>query len=147
MTNGNRSHLLRSAAEGVAGLEQVERVIAASGFSPILRHLVKLRVSQINGCAYCVGLHIKEAREDGEREDRLDHVVVWWQVNKFTAAEKVALAWAEALTTPGAGADLERLHRNLEEHYSREDIGALTLVVVMINTWNRLQIAMHNASF
>ena len=147
MTTTNRSHLVQSAGTGIEALAQVEEILKGSGFDPILRHLVKLRVSQINGCAFCVKMHNREAREDGESNDRLDHVVVWRHVDLFTDAEKAALAWAEALTTRGTNVGLEDLHNRLEQHLSREDIGTLTLIVVMINTWNRLQIAMHNEAF
>ena len=147
MANSNRSHLVTSAGPGIQHLIQVEDVLKTSGFDPILRHLVKLRVSQINGCAYCVNMHNREAREDGETNERLDHVVVWRHVDLFTDAEKAALGWAEALTTRGTNAGLEELHDRLEQQFSREDIGTLTLIVVMINNWNRLQIAMHNEAF
>jgi len=147
MANSNRSHLVTSAGPGIEHLVKVEEVLKASGFDPILRHLIKLRVSQINGCAYCVNMHNREAREDGETNERLDHVVVWRHVDLFTDAEKAALAWAEALTTRGTNVNLEELHDRLEQHFSREDIGTLTLIVVMINNWNRLQIAMHNQAF
>ena len=147
MANSKRSHLVASAGSGIEHLVKVEEVLKASGFDPILRHLVKLRVSQINGCAYCVNMHNREAREDGETNERLDHVVVWRHVDHFNDAEKAALAWAEALTTRGTNVGLDGLHDRLEQHFSHEDIGTLTLIVVMINNWNRLQIAMHNESF
>ncbi|MEM7023228.1 MAG: carboxymuconolactone decarboxylase family protein [Pseudomonadota bacterium] len=140
-----RTHILRD--PGIAKLEQIEAGLQQNGLPPLLRHLVKLRVSQINGCAFCVGMHTREAREDGETEDRLDRLVVWQHVRNFSPAERAALAWAEALTTRGEGADLGKLHNALEEHFSHDDIGALTMVVVMINSWNRLQIASHHPFF
>jgi len=127
--------------------EKIEGLIAKSGFDPMLRHLVKLRVSQINGCAYCVEMHTREARVDGETNQRLDHLVVWREVDIYTDAEKTALAWAETLTMLGTGASLDMLHQNLQQHFSDQDIATLCTVIVMINTWNRLQIASHNAKF
>jgi len=127
--------------------EKVEGLIAQSSVDAMLRHLIKLRVSQINGCAFCVDMHTREAREDGETDQRLDHLVVWREVDIFSATEKAALAWAEALTVLGSGADLQALHDRLRQHFSDEDIATLCTVIVMINTWNRLQVASHNTRF
>ena len=131
----------------LGAFEKVEGLIAESGIDPMLRHLVKLRVSQINGCAYCVEMHSREARADGESSQRLDHLVVWREVDIFTDAEKAALAWAEALTVHGLGVSLDALHKNLQQYFSDEDIATLCTVIVMINTWNRFAIASHNAQF
>jgi len=127
--------------------EKVEGQIAQSGLDVMLRHLVKLRVSQINGCAFCVEMHTREARDGGETDQRLDHLVVWREVDLFTDAEKAALAWAEALTVQGNGVSLDGLHEHLRHHFSDEDIATLCTVIVMINTWNRLQVASHNTRF
>lgn len=147
MPHVNRIDIVRSTPAALEAFGSVEALLDASKLDGLLRHLVKLRVSQINGCAYCVGMHTKEAREDGESNDRLDHLVVWRQVALYSDAEKAALAWAEALTTRGEGADLGALHGALAQHFSSDEIDLLMLVVVMINTWNRLQIANHNATF
>lgn len=147
MSKINRLHIPRHLPAAYEALGQVETVLEGCDLDPLLRHLVKLRVSQINGCAYCVGLHIKEARQDGETNDRLDHIVVWPNTELFDGAEKAALAWAEALTTRGTGANLNDLHDELKTHYRPDQIDALTVVVIMINNWNRLQIANHNRTF
>lgn len=147
MKKEDRIDLIKDLPAGMAALVGVENVLEASGFGVGLQHLVKLRVSQINGCAYCVAMHNREARRDGEVQDRLDNLVVWRHVADFTQAERAALAWAEALTTRGTGESLDDLHRDLAKHFDAEGIATLSLVVVMINTWNRLQIAAHNAKF
>lgn len=121
----------------------VERTITAQGFDPLLRHLVKLRASQINGCAFCVKMHIREAREDGETDERLDRVVVWAHVDDFSEREKAALAWTEALTYLDRGADHGPLKARLAEHFSDPEIATLTAIVAMINLWNRLMVATH----
>ncbi|MGD1875901.1 MAG: carboxymuconolactone decarboxylase family protein [Kiloniellaceae bacterium] len=115
----------------------------AKGMDPLLRHLVKLRASQINGCAFCVKMHLAEARQDGETQDRLDRVVVWAQVDDFDAREKAALAWTEALTYLDRGADHTDLKRRLAEHFSDPEIAALTACIALINLWNRLMVATH----
>ena len=128
--------------------EAVKALVAAEtetakGMDPLLRHLVKLRASQINGCAFCVKMHLAEARQDGETQDRLDRVVVWAQVDDFDAREKAALAWTEALTYLDRGADHTALKQRLAQHFSDPEIAALTACIALINLWNRLMVATH----
>lgn len=117
--------------------------INAQGLAPRLRHLITLRASQINQCAFCVKMHVREAREDGETTERLDRVIVWRHASDFTPAEKAALAWTEALTVLDPKADLGPLRATLRDHYSDKEIAALTATVAMINLWNRIQVAGH----
>ena len=147
MANEDRLGMQQVALTGIQALGAVEGVIAAASLDKMLMHLVKLRVSQINGCVYCVGLHHKEATEDGESQTRLDHLVVWQDTDLYTPTERAAIAWAEALTVPGNKANLNLLHEELKSQLSAEDIGTLMLVIVMINTWNRIQIGSHGQSF
>ena len=108
-----------------------------------LHHLVWLRASQINGCAFCVKMHTREAREDGESSERLDRLVVWRHVDDFDAREKAAFAWTEALTLPDPKDDLSALRATLRQHMSDREIGLLTSAIAMINLWNRMQLATH----
>ena len=108
-----------------------------------LRHLVLLRASQLNGCGYCVKMHTREAREDGETSERLDRLIVWRHVDDFTPAEKAAFAWTEALTEIDRERDLEPLRAELARHFDAHGIAALTAMIGMINLWNRLQVAAH----
>lgn len=105
-----------------------------------LRALVELRVSQINGCAYCVDLHTKEARRAGVDQRDLDCLVVWPEVAFFTPAEKAALAWAEALTRVMTDAAPDAIYEQLDEHYSERQVVDLTLIISQMNAWNRLAI-------
>jgi AhpD family alkylhydroperoxidase len=129
--------------ETLKAMRAAEMASAAEGLDPRLRHLVKLRASQINGCAFCVKMHLDEARKDGETNDRLDRLVVWANVDDFDAREKAALAWTEALTYLDRGADLAPLKQSLAEHFSDREIAALTATLAMINLWNRLMVATH----
>ena len=147
MSRATRVTLVKTVPDALGALGSIEDMFATCPVDPLLRHLVKLRVSQINGCAYCVNMHTGEAREDNETEARLDHLVVWRNTDLFSVAEKAALAWAEAMTVQGSGADLELLHGDLKTHFPQEEIDYLTLIIVMINTWNRLQVANHNTHF
>ena len=124
-------------------LSRAEIAITRHGLDATLRHLVKLRASQMNGCAFCVKMHTAEARADGETNDRLDRLVVWRHVDDFSAAEKGALAWTEALTELRPDADYGALRARLRQHFSDSEIAGLTATVAMINLWNRLQVSNH----
>ena len=113
------------------------------GFDRKLGHLIHLRASQMNNCAHCIKMHTKEAREDGETNERLDRLVVWRHVSDFTAREKAAFAWTEALTRLHDETDLGVLRAELRNHFSERDIGLLTCEVAMINFWNRFGVARH----
>ncbi len=106
-----------------------------------LRAVIELRVSQINGCAYCVDLHSTEARKAGETSQRLDCLIVWREVPFFDEAEKAALAWAEAITTISDNGAPEPLYMALSDHFSEQQIVDLTLIVAQMNAWNRLAIS------
>jgi AhpD family alkylhydroperoxidase len=124
-------------------LLKVSETIAAQGLDKKLQHLIHLRASQINGCAFCVKMHLREAREDGETQDRLDRIVVWAHVNDFSEAEKAALAWTEALTTLDHQTDYASLRGRLRASFTDKEIGALTANIGMINLWNRIQVSAH----
>lgn len=106
-----------------------------------LRALVELRVSQINGCAYCVDLHTTEARRAGETSQRLDCLTVWREVTFFDEAEKAALAWAEAVTLVAEDGAPKALYDSLVLHFSEQQIVDLTLIIAQMNAWNRLAIS------
>jgi len=126
--------------QAMAGIHDV---IDAHGLDRKIAHLVHLRASQMNGCAHCIKMHLKEAREDGESSDRLDRLVVWRHVHDFSEREKAALAWTEALTHVNDEADLASLRARLREHFTDKEIGALTCEVAMINMWNRINVSRH----
>lgn len=129
--------------EVIQALAAAEKAVAGSALDPKLRHLVKLRASQVNGCAFCVKMHLAEARHDGETQERLDRVVVWAHVQDFSEREKAALAWTEALTYLDRGADRDAVRQRLASQFSDPEIAALTAAVAMINMWNRLKVATH----
>jgi len=120
-----------------------EQAVASTGIAPRLMHLLKLRASQLNDCAFCVKMHSREARDDGETNERLDRLTVWRHVADYTPAEKAALTWTEALTQLPAKVDLAPLRADLRAHYSEVEASALTSLVAMINLWNRLGVSAH----
>jgi len=119
---------------------QLEAVVKASTLEPKLRELVKLRASQINGCAYCVDMHTKDADAIGEDPQRLHLVAVWREAPVFSPRERAALAWTEALTLlPDTGAP-DDVYAEVAREFNAEEQVALTLAIVAINGWNRLAV-------
>ncbi len=121
-------------------MSQLENVVKASTLEPRLRELVKLRASQINGCAYCVDMHTKDADALGEDPQRLHLVAVWREAPDFSARERAALAWTEALTLlPETGAP-DEAYAEIAREFTAEEQVALTLAIIAINGWNRLAV-------
>ena len=119
----------------------LEEPLRNSGLEPVLRELVKTRASQINGCAYCIDMHTKDARAHGETEQRLYALNAWRETPFYTDRERAALEWTEHLTLI-AGKDVpDELYARMREHFSEEELLKLTLAVVQINGWNRLAIS------
>ncbi|MBX5466596.1 MAG: carboxymuconolactone decarboxylase family protein [Firmicutes bacterium] len=119
----------------------LERAAASTGLAPTLLELVKVRVSQINGCAYCLDMHTKNARALGESEQRLYALVAWRETPFFDPRERAALAWAEAITRIGEGVS-DTLYEAVRAHFSERELVGLTAAVVAINGWNRWSIGM-----
>ena len=105
-----------------------------------LRAMVELRVSQINGCVYCVDLHATQARAAGETQQRVDCVAAWRECPFFDASEKAAFAWAEALTHISETYAPDNLYDSLKDHFSDEQIVDLSLIISLMNAWNRLAV-------
>ena len=121
------------------GLEQYVRT---TGLEHSLLHLIKLRASIFNGCAYCVDMHTKDARAEGETEQRLYGVAVWHETPYFTPRERAALAWTDSLTNIAQTHVPDGVFAEVKEHFTDEEIVALTMAVVAINGWNRIAVAL-----
>jgi AhpD family alkylhydroperoxidase len=116
----------------------LEKTVRESGLDPKLLELIKLRASQINGCAYCIDMHTKDARALGESEQRLYAVGVWQETPFFSEREKAALAWTEALTLIAQMHVSDALYDRVRQHFNEKELVDLTLAIVTINGWNRL---------
>ncbi len=116
--------------------------VKASGLSPTILHLVDLRASQINGCAFCVDMHVKEAKIAGERELRLHHVAVWRESPLFDERERAALEWTEALTRLGPDGVPDEIYEAVRAVLSEKELSDLSFAVMGINGWNRLSIGL-----
>lgn len=106
-----------------------------------LAHLIMLRASQLNGCAFCVDMHVKEAKIHGERELRLHHVAVWRESQLFSSVERAALEWTEALTQLPPHGIADSLYASVREQFSEQELSDLSFLIVAINGWNRLNVA------
>ena len=124
-------------------LGAIETYLHSSTIESNLLHLVKMRVSQVNGCAYCLAMHAKVLRDAGEREDRIYVLPAWRETNWFTDRERAALAWAEALTTLPNREVPEDVFEVARGEFTEPELADLTLAVIVINGWNRLNIAFH----
>lgn len=130
---GDLMSLTPDAYAAVLGLSQVA---AKAGMDKQLLELIKLRASQINGCAFCVQFHILEGEKIGVPADKLNLVVVWREAPQFSARERAALAWTEALTLLGAGVS-DEVYAQASAEFSERELQYLTAAVAAINVWNR----------
>jgi AhpD family alkylhydroperoxidase len=129
------------APEGVRALSGIEAYVRRSGLGAGLLDLVKTRASQLNGCAYCIDMHTKDARAGGETEQRLYALSAWRETPFYTDRERAALAWAEAVTLISRGPVPDELYQEARRHLSEKELVDLTLALIAINGWNRLSIA------
>jgi len=119
----------------------LEMKVQASGIDKKLLHLVKARASQINHCAYCIDMHMKEARAGGETEERLYLLSAWREAPQFTAKERAALAWTETVTLVAETNVPEHEWDAVRKEFSEEEVASLTLAIATINVWNRISVS------
>jgi AhpD family alkylhydroperoxidase len=122
-------------------MRALSTAVRESGLESSLIHLVRLRVSQINGCGYCIDMHSKDARAEGESEQRLYLLQAWREAPLYNDRERAALAWAEAVTTVSDQHVPDAIYDQARAVFSESELAALTLAVVEINGWNRFCIA------
>jgi len=127
------------AYKAMAGLQAY---VDQSGLEKPLMELMKIRASQINGCAYCLVMHTTDARKHGESDERMHLLNAWREAPVFTARERAALAWLEAITLITEGHVPDDVFQEVRRHFSEKEIVDLTALAVTINSWNRLAIAM-----
>ena len=130
--------LARGAYHAMLG---IEHYLQQSGLEESLQNLIKLRVSQVNGCAYCIDMHWKDLRAAGESEQRLYGLDAWEESPYYTDRERAALAWAESVTNIQEGHVTDAVFERVKEFFNEKELADLTLAVTAINSWNRLSIA------
>ncbi len=119
----------------------LEKYLHECGLEAGLLHLIKFRVSQINGCAYCLDMHSKDLRAIGETEQRLYSLEAWRECPYYTDRERAALAWAESVTLVSKTHVPDEVYEEAKQHFSEKELGDLTVAIATINAWNRLSIA------
>lgn len=137
----NFSKAAESFPEGVKALRALEGAIQSSGLEPSLIELMKTRASQINGCAYCIRMHTRDARTRGETEERLYLLDAWRESPVYTDRERAAIAWTEAVTLVAQNHVPDAAYEMVRAHFSEEEVVKLTFLVATINVWNRLAIS------
>jgi AhpD family alkylhydroperoxidase len=128
----------KASKEAVNAMLGLEQAVSALGLESSLLELVKIRASQINGCAFCVDLHTSQARKAGEAERRLHALAVWREAPFFTARERAALAWTEALTRLAETRAPDEDYELLRAQFSDKEMADLTVAIIAVNGWNRL---------
>jgi AhpD family alkylhydroperoxidase len=136
----SRLNYVNLESEPIKAMYSLEAYIGRCSLDKTLRELIKIRVSQINGCAFCLDMHTKDARAAGETEQRIYLLNAWRESPFYTERERAALAWAEAVTHIGNGVS-DEIYSEVSQHFSENEIGDLTWAVVAINSWNRLAIS------
>ena len=127
--------------EGVQAMLHLEAVIRRSGLEASLMELVKFRASQMNGCAFCLDMHSKDARAHGETEQRLYGLSAWREGPFYTDRERAALAWTEAITNIQQGHAADEVYAEVRQHFNEQELARLTFAITQINSWNRIAIA------
>ncbi len=130
----------KTAPDGTELLRKLDRYARDSGLEPNLLELVRLRASQINGCAFCIDMHTKDARSQGESEQRLYGVTAWRETPFYTDRERAALAWTEAVTLINIDQVPDGVYEDARRHFSEKELVDLTFAIIAINGWNRLAI-------
>jgi len=135
-----RIDFTKASPDAVKAMYGLERYLRICGLEESLVHLVKMRASQINGCAYCLDMHSKDARAAGETEQRLYVLDAWREAPFYTDRERAALAWTEALTRIAETHGPDEVYREAREQFDEKELMDLTLAIVTINAWNRIAI-------
>jgi len=136
-----RMNAVKVAPGAYQAMLALENYVRKSSLEQSLLELVRMRASQINGCAYCLDMHSKDARANGETEQRLYTLDAWRETPFFTERERAALAWTEAVTLVSKDHVPDNVYEEIRRHFSEEELANLTLAIVTINGWNRLSIA------
>jgi AhpD family alkylhydroperoxidase len=136
-----RLNYVKLAPTGIQAMYRLSKYVEDSGLEHSLIELVKIRASQINGCAYCIDMHTKDARAQGETEQRIYLLDAWRETPFYTERERAALAWTESVTLISQGQISDEEFAAAREHFSEGELVNLTMAIIAINGWNRMAIS------
>lgn len=122
-------------------MRTLEKYVRTCGIEPKLLELIKIRASQINGCAYCLDMHTKDARAQGETEQRIYALNAWRETPFFTEKERAALAWTESVTQVSTSQVPDEVYEIVRQHFDEKEIVNITTAIVAINGWNRFAVS------
>jgi AhpD family alkylhydroperoxidase len=131
----------KAAPEASTAILKLEEYVSSTGLEASLLDLVKIRASQINGCAWCIDMHTKDARAEGETEQRLYALPAWRETPFYTSRERAALAWAESVTLVAQSGVPDQVYEEVKREFSGKELVDLTMAIIAINCWNRLNVA------
>lgn len=140
--NKQRLNPYQLAPDAMQAMVALDRAVTSDILEPSLIDLVKTRASQLNGCAYCVFMHTRDARAAGEREERLYLLDAWQESSLYTERERAALAWTEAVTGIATTHAPDAIYTAAREHLNDVELAQLTVLIATINAWNRIAIAL-----
>lgn len=136
-----RLNAWRAAPGAYKAMSGLQAYVNGCGLEKKLLYLVKIRASQINGCVFCIAMHVREARKLGETEERMHLLPAWREAPLYSARERAALAWTEAVTLVADGHVPDAVYQEAVQVFSEQELVDLTTAVVVINGWNRFQVA------
>ena len=136
-----RINYMQETPDLIKRLVELGQLNSKGSLSPTILDLVHIRASQLNGCAFCLDMHVKEAKLHGERELRVYHLSIWRESPLFSDKERAALEWTEAVTHISEGQVPDTVYDTVTPHFTEAELVALTFAVVAINSWNRLAIS------
>lgn len=132
---------MAAAPGAIEAMRTLEKYVRTCGLDPVLRELIKIRASQINGCAYCIDMHTKDARAQGETEQRIYALSAWRETPFFSEKERAALAWTEAITLISTSQAPDDVYELARKHFNETELMNLTTAIVAINGWNRFAVS------
>jgi AhpD family alkylhydroperoxidase len=138
-----RVNIEHSKPEAWKAMYNLSAVLSKSALSPIQKHLISMRTSQINSCAFCINMHTKEALKSGETQQRLFLLSAWKETNLFTAEEKAILSLIEEVTLISQHGVSDNTYKQAEKFFSEKTIGEIIMLIVLMNAWNRIAISTH----
>lgn len=138
-----RVNIQKTQPEAMKMLYNLSGILSKSTISPIQKHLIMVRTSQINSCAYCINMHTKDALKIGETQQRLFLVSAWRETNLFTEEEKAILALTEEVTLISQNGVTDSTYKKAEQIFSSEVIGEIIMSIILMNAWNRIAVSTH----
>ncbi len=139
-----RVNIHEAAPEGYKAMMALENYVGTTGINPIIREMIKIRASQINGCAYCIDMHTEDARALGETEKRIYALSAWRESPLFSDEERAVLAFTEEMAHISAKGVSEETYDNIKKYFNDKSIAEIIMINVTINSWNRIAVSTHS---